>query len=72
LAKWEGDQCVLDDQFIKDGKKFVFRETISDITPTSFTQTLSQGEAGKELNRLVTIHPIKASDAAATPGGTSK
>jgi hypothetical protein len=72
LAKWEGDQFVLGDEFIKDGKKFVFREAISDITPTSYTQTLSQGEVGKELKRLVTIHATKASEAAASPSATSK
>jgi hypothetical protein len=59
LAKWEGDQWVLGDEFQRDGKKFVFKEVFSEITPTSFTQTLYQGEAGKELKKLLTIHATK-------------
>jgi len=59
LAKWEGDQFVLGDEFERNGKKFEFKEVISEITPTSFTQTLYQGEAGKELKRLLTIHATK-------------
>jgi hypothetical protein len=70
LANWQGDQFVLGDEFTKDGKKFVFREVVSDITPASFTQTISQGEAGKELKLLVTIHAVRATEGAATP--TSK
>jgi hypothetical protein len=59
LAKWEGDQWVLGDEFERDGKKFVFKEVFSEITPTSFTQTLYQGEAGKESTKLLTIHATK-------------
>jgi hypothetical protein len=59
LAKWEGDQWVLGDEFEKNGKKFIFKEVFSEITPTSFTQTLYQGEAGKELKRLLTIHATR-------------
>jgi hypothetical protein len=61
LGKWEGDQWVLGDEFERDGKKFVFKEVFSAITPTSFTQTLYQGEAGKELKRLLTIYATKKS-----------
>jgi hypothetical protein len=32
---------------------------VSDITPNSFTQTLSQGEAGKELKTILTIHATR-------------
>jgi hypothetical protein len=59
LAKWEGNDFVLADESEKDGKKFLFKEVFSDITPTSFTQTLYQGEAGKELKKLLTIHATK-------------
>ncbi len=62
LAKWEGNQFVLRDEFEKDGKKFSFKEVFSEITPTSFTQTLYQGEAGKELKWLATIHATRSSD----------
>ena len=60
LAKWEGDQFVLRDEFEKNGKKFNFKEVFSEITPASFTQTLYQGEAGKELRKLATIHATKS------------
>jgi len=60
LAKWEGDQWVLGDEFERSGKKFVFKEVFSEITPTSFTQTLYQGEAGKELKRFLTIHATRS------------
>ena len=56
LGKWEGDQFVLSDEFTKDGKKYVSKEVLSEITTNSFTNTVSQGEAGKELKRVVTIH----------------
>ena len=60
FAKWEGDQFVLRDEFEKNGKKFNFKEVFSEIKPASFTQTLYQGEAGKELRKLATIHATKS------------
>jgi hypothetical protein len=60
LAKWESDQFVAGDEFERNGKKFVFKEVLSDITPTSYTQTLYQGEAGKELKKLATIHATRS------------
>jgi hypothetical protein len=59
LAHWEGNDFVLADEFDRDGKKFVFKEVFSEITTTSFTQTLYQGEAGKELRKLLAIHATK-------------
>jgi hypothetical protein len=35
LAKWEGDQFVLGDEFERNGKKCIFKEVFSEITPTS-------------------------------------
>jgi len=55
LAHWEGDQFVLGDEFEKNGKRIVFKEVVSDITPTSFTQTIYQGEAGTEPKKIVTM-----------------
>jgi hypothetical protein len=59
VAKWENDHFVLGDEFEINGKKFEFKEVLSEITPTSYTQTLYQGEAGKELKRILTIHATK-------------
>jgi hypothetical protein len=73
LAKWEGKDFVLGDESTKDGKKFIFREVVSEITPNSFTQTLSRGEQGKGLQLLVTIHAIRSSEAVTiTPAPESK
>ena len=60
LAKWEGDRFVLGDELERDGKRIVLREVLSDITPTSFTQTLYQGEAGGEPKRMLTIRATKS------------
>jgi hypothetical protein len=60
LARWEADQFVLRDEFERNGKKFDFKEVFSEITTTSFTQTLYQGEAGKDLKRLLTIPATKS------------
>jgi hypothetical protein len=59
LAKLEGDQFVLGDEFERNGKRFEFKEIFSEITLTSFTQTIYQGEAGKELKRVLTIRATK-------------
>ena len=60
FGKWESDQFVVRGEFERNGKTFMFKEVFSEITPTSFTQTLYQGEAGKELKRLVSIHATKS------------
>jgi len=60
LAKWEGDQFVAGDEFERNGKRFIFKEVLSEITSTSYTQTLYQGEAGKELKKLATIHATRS------------
>lgn len=62
LAKWEGNQFIVGDQFERNGKKFTFKEVVSDITPSSFTQTLYQGESGGELSRLMTIRAARVSN----------
>jgi ketosteroid isomerase-like protein len=67
LAQWEGDQFVLGDESESGGKKFMFKEVVSDITPNSFTQTLSQGESGDELKRLMTIHATKVNESSMKP-----
>jgi len=60
LARWEGSRFVLGDEFERDGRKIAFQEVLSDITATSFTQTISQGESGGELKRMLTIRAKKA------------
>jgi hypothetical protein len=65
-AKWEGNDFVSGDEYSRDGKKYIFREVVSQITPTSYARTLSSGEEGKDLRRQVTVHAVKESAATAT------
>ena len=63
LAKWQGSEFVLGDEFERNGKRFMFREVVSEITPNSFTQTLYQGAADGELKLLMTIRATKVTTA---------
>ncbi len=59
-AKWEGKQLVIENKFERNGKKCIWHEVFSDITPTSFTQTADIGESGSPLRRWLTIHATRA------------
>jgi hypothetical protein len=50
VARWEGPQFVLVEDYEVNGKKVIFKEVFGDIAPGAFTQTLYGGESGKELN----------------------
>jgi hypothetical protein len=58
-AKWEGSNVVAMDEWQKNGKKVTLKEVFSDITPTSFKQTLYQGESGGELKMFMSILAAK-------------
>jgi hypothetical protein len=58
-AKWEGSKVVAMDEWQKNGKKVTLKEVFSDITPTSFKQTLYQGESGGELKMFMSILAAK-------------
>ena len=60
--KWDGKQLIIDMQFPQNGKKMLWHEVWSGITPTSFTQTGDMGEVGGPLKRAVTIHGSKGAD----------
>jgi ketosteroid isomerase-like protein len=57
--KWDGKQQVIDTEFERQEKKFAWHEVLSDITPTSFTQSADIGELGGPLKRWLTIHAIR-------------
>ena len=59
LARFDGADFVLTDEFEMMGKKMAFKEVFSNITTMSFTQTLYQGEAGGELKKIMTIKATK-------------
>jgi hypothetical protein len=58
-AKWEGSKVVAMDEWQENGKMVTLREVFSDITPTSFKQTLYQGESGGELKMFLSILAVK-------------
>ena len=62
VARWEGDQLALNWEQEIGGKKIKFREVFSEITATSFKQTLSMGESGSELKPFMTIRATRKSD----------
>jgi hypothetical protein len=60
---WDGKQLIIDEiEKSTEGKKMLWHEVYSDITPTSFTQTGESGEPGGPLKRLLTIHATRVPD----------
>jgi hypothetical protein len=68
VARWEGTQFVLVEDYDVNGKKFTFKEVFGDITLATFTQTLFGGEAGGKLKVDQSIHARKLARAAAGVG----
>jgi ketosteroid isomerase-like protein len=56
---WDGKQFTVDEWETHDGKKSLWHEVWSDITPSSFTQSGEYGEPGGPRKRLFTIHATK-------------
>jgi hypothetical protein len=57
---WDGKQFVIDEmETSKSGKKSVWHEVWSEITPNSFTQTGEYGDPGGLRKRLFTIHATR-------------
>jgi hypothetical protein len=55
--KWDGKEFTIDQlETSPDGKKTIWHEVWSYITPTSFTQTGDTGVPDGRFNRFVTIH----------------
>ena len=58
--KWDGKRLVIHIAGEQVGdSKVDWQETLSDITPDSFTQTVDIGEPGGPLKRWLTIHSTK-------------
>jgi hypothetical protein len=60
--QWDGKRLVLHVESEANGQKQIFHEVISDITPTSFTQTADVGDAGGPLKRWFTTQAKKIPD----------
>jgi len=57
---WDGKQFVIDEmETSKSGKKSIWHEVWSEITPNSFTQTGEYGDPGGPRKRLFTIHATR-------------
>jgi hypothetical protein len=61
-AHWEGDEFVLRDEFESGGKKLMFKEIESQITPTTYTLTTYLGESESQLKPTSTIHATKIAE----------
>jgi hypothetical protein len=59
VGKWEEGSLVWKEEQESAGKKRVYSEVFRDITPTSFTQVLGEGEPGGALKTTVTIRATK-------------
>jgi len=68
VARWEGTQFVLLEDYDVNGKKFTFKEVFSDIAQDTFTQILFGGEAGGKLKVDQTIHAKKLAGTATGAG----
>jgi len=61
---WDGKQFVIDEiETSTSGKKSIWHEVWSDITPTSFVQTGEYGDPGGPRKRLFTIHATRVTGA---------
>lgn len=49
VARWEGPDLVLQEDYELNGKKFTFKEVFGEFSELGFKQTLYGGEAGKDL-----------------------
>src|SRR5262249_54364050 len=63
-GKWIGDKLVFISVDESSGKKILIRDTYSDITPTSFTDTLETGPASGPLRKVLTVKYTKQENAA--------
>ena len=66
---WDGKEFIIDEvETSAGGKKSIWHEVWSDITPTSFTQTGEYGEPGGPRKRLFTVHATRVMTKSKTVG----
>ena len=58
-GRWEGDKLVFTSVDESSGTKLEVRDTYSDITPTSFTDTLESGPFGGPMKKILTVKYTK-------------
>jgi hypothetical protein len=59
---WDGKQFIVEIDSERNGKKMLFHEVFSNITPISFTQIAEQGEVGGPLKRFIIIYATRISE----------
>jgi uncharacterized protein (TIGR02246 family) len=69
VAQWKDGKLIWSEEQEKAGQKVTSSEVFRDITPTSFTQILQEGESGGELRPLVTIRATKTGTSVAQESG---
>jgi hypothetical protein len=58
-GKWEGEKLVFTSIDESTGQKILNRDTYSDITPASFTDTLEAGPVGGPMKKVLTVEYTK-------------
>ena len=61
---WQGEKLVFTSIDESSDKKILYRGTYSDITPTSFIDTLESGPVGSPLKRILTVKYAKQAEVA--------
>lgn len=61
-GKWEGNKLVFTSIDESTSTKMLARDTYSDITPTSFTDTLESGPVGGPMKKALTVKYAKQSE----------
>lgn len=67
-GKWEGDTLVFTSVDESTGKKLEARDTYSEITPNSFTDTLETGPLAGPMKKILTVKYTKQDNAATRKG----
>ena len=59
LARFDGADFVLTDEFERMGKKMAFKEVFSNITTVSLRRRSTKVKAGGELKKIMTVKATK-------------
>jgi hypothetical protein len=64
-ASWDGDRLILKNRWESGGRTHFVKEVFSDISETSFTQTIYQGENFEKLSLTYVFHAKRESSSPA-------
>ena len=64
-GRWEGNKLVFTSVEESTGKKLLARDTYSEITPNSFTDTLETGPLAGPMKKILTVKYTKQTDSTA-------